>query len=124
MDKLVKYIESEQYYKMYNLTPRRTGLAVDIWSEHCGILNKYQPNVPRIKLGKREQFNIFVSIEEKPKILARTKNISQSDMNNIEEAIEYVGRNYDLFLKHFNDTTDEYDDDDLKEDLRKRGEYK
>ena len=33
-------------------------------------------------------------------------------------------KNYDLFLKHYNSTDEEYDDDDLKEDLRKRGEYK
>jgi hypothetical protein len=45
-------------------------------------------------------------------------------MKNIQEAMKYVGRNYDLFLKHWNDTDYSYDEDDLKNDLRKRGEYK
>ena len=62
-----------------------------------------------------------------------TKNLNKSEslfeMTNltpkdIEDAIDYVCRNLDLFLKHFKMSAFEYDDDDFKDDLRKRGEYK
>ena len=59
-----------------------------------------------------------------PKILASTKNIKQSDIKKIKEAMDYVGRNYDLFLKHYNDKTNEFDDYDLFMALAKRGDYK
>lgn len=45
-------------------------------------------------------------------------------MLDIKEAIKYIGRNYDLFLKNFNDADDSFDDDDLKTELSKRGDYK
>lgn len=110
-------------FEMANLTPKRTGLNVTIWSDHEGVLGKYQHDGPRIKIGKRGQFSVSVSIEKHPKIYSQSKGIKQSEMADIEEAIDYVGRNYDLFLKHFNDTDDSYDDDDLKRDLADRGEY-
>lgn len=45
-------------------------------------------------------------------------------MLDIKEAIKYIGRNYDLFLKNFNDADDSFDDDDLKTELSKQGDYK
>lgn len=69
-------------------------------------------------------FSLSLSLEEKPKILAQSGKIKQSDKSAIKEAIDYVTRNLDLFLKHYNSTPLEFDDDDLKEALRERGDYK
>ena len=111
-------------FEMANLSSKRTGLSVSIWSDGDGIHRQVKHNIPRIKIGKRGLFSILVSIEEHPRILVKSRNISQSDLLSASEAIDYISRNYDLFLKHYNSTDEEYDDDDLKEDLRKRGEYK
>ena len=40
------------------------------------------------------------------------------------EGVEYVSRNFDIFLKHFNSSNEEFDDQDLIDALRERGEYK
>lgn len=105
------------------LTPKRTGLNVTIWSDHGGILS-ISKDIPFVKLGKKCKFDVTITIERKPKILDESKSITKSEMLDIEEAMKYVGRNYDLFLKHFNDIDDSFDDDDLKAALVKRGEYK
>ena len=116
--------DNEIIMEMANLTSRRTGLpAVTIWSDQSGINRNKPDNDARVKITGLD-YEVSVSIEKKPRILARTKNIKQSEMNNIKAAMEYIGRNYDLFLKHYESSEDIYDDDDLKNDLRKRGDYK
>ena len=106
-----------------DLTPKRTGLNVTIWSNHGGILNKLE-YIPFVKIGERNGFNVTVTITSSPKILDMYRSIGELEMLDIEEAIKYIGRNYDLFLKHFNDVDDSFDDDDLKTELSKRGDYK
>ena len=115
---------AQPLFEMSNLIPKNTGLSVDIWSDHKGVLDKYKHNEPRVKIGKRGQFMISVSIEPKPKILVKSKGITKSQLKSCQGAIEYVGKNYALFLKHFNDTDDSFSDDDLKDALRERGYYK
>lgn len=110
--------------EMANLSAKRTGLKVSIWSDGDGIHRNVGHNNHRIKIGKTGQFSVSVTIEKEPRILASSKNISDSDMNKIKDAMKYIGRNCDLFEKHYSSTEDVYDDDDLKDDLRKRGEYK
>lgn len=121
---LILQEEKGSLFEMTNLTPKRTGLSVDIWSDHDGVEGNYQHNEPRVKIGKRGQYEVEVTIEEQPQILSKTPNIKQSEYAKINKAIKYASRNYDLFLKHFNDTTYEFDDDDLKDALRERGDYK
>lgn len=101
-----------------DLTPKRTGLSVTIWSNHGGILNKLE-YTPFVKIGERNEFNVTVTI-----ILDKSRSIGELEMLDIKEAIKYIGRNYDLFLKNFNDADDSFDDDDLKTELSKRGDYK
>ena len=43
---------------------------------------------------------------------------------NIFNNVEYVGRNYDLFLKHIQDIDDSFTDRDLEDALIKRNEFK
>lgn len=49
--------------------------------------------------------------------------IKKSDMTKLREDMKYVARNYDLFLKHFMDTDFTFDDEDLFNALRSRGDY-
>lgn len=115
--------DKESLFKMTNLTPKRTGLKVVIWSEQQGFTRNKPDNEKRFKIDGND-FSLSLSLEEKPKILAQSGKIKQSDKSAIKEAIDYVARNLDLFLKHYNSTPFEFDDDDLKEALRERGDYK
>ena len=120
-----KYIREEIIFGMSDLNPRKTGLNVIIWTDHSSV-NRFvsHKNTPRVKIGKNFQEFVTVSIAENPKILGKSKGLKKSDMNSIYEGIDYVKRNADLFLKHYNDTDGSYDDEDLYSDLRRRGEYR
>ena len=117
-----KYIMS-----MANLHQKRTGLKVNIWSDGQGCLRNKSDVVPRVKLDTGDS-TISVSIEPSPKVLAPKGNwrnaFKQSEVVALEDAIDYVGRNYDLFLKHYMDTDGSFDDVDLFDELRNRGELK
>lgn len=115
--------ENEILMEMANIDTKGTHLQVDIWSDHGGIKCNKKDKQPRVKVSTSDA-QVSVSIERKPKILAQTKNIKQSDINKIKDAIEYVGRNYDLFLKHYNDITNDFRDIDLFKALAERGDYK
>ena len=109
--------------EMANLSPKRTGLSVTIWSENDGVSRKIQHNDPRVKVGKNDYW-VEITIEEDPVIKAQSPNIKKSEMKRILKGIEYVSRNHDLFLKHFNSSNEEFDDEDLRDALRSRGEFK
>lgn len=125
-----RYVKlSEDVLGMANLTPKRTGISAQIWSDHRGIARNKKDRKPRIKIGNNEGYSASISIEPSPEILAMSAKLRRSKQGSsewdmINEGIKYVADNFDLFLKHFNDLDDSYDDDDLKEDLRKRGYYK
>lgn len=115
----------DEIFGMAHLTPKRTGLSANIWSDHKGISRKVpHSNTPRIKIDSGD-YEVSVTIEEEPQIEARdTNKPKKSDENHVKEAMKYVGRNYDLFLKHYKDTDDSFDDEDLFNALRRRGEYR
>lgn len=116
---------SDCVFGMANLNPNKTGLPVIIWSDHSGIFRNKKDNDSRIKIGINNSGpSVSVTIEQNPRILAKSKNIKKSDMKKLQEGIDYVGRNYDLFLKHYQDTSFDFDDEDLFNALRERGEYK
>ena len=115
--------ESESLFEMTNLTPKRTGLNVIILSEQNTEIKNESSKEPKFKIIGKD-YSISYSLVENPKILAKSGKIKHSDIKDIEDAIDYVCRNLDLFLKHFKMSAFEYDDDDFKDDLRKRGEYK
>lgn len=119
---LVKELNNN-LFEMANLSPKRTGLKARIWAEGRGVERNKSDNIPRVKLQIDDK-SLSVSIEEHPKILAKSRNIKQTDLAAFKEAINYISRNYDLFLKHYNDITDDFDDEDLFNALRKRGDYK
>lgn len=107
------------------LSNKRTGLKVDIWSKwNVAEITKEAPN---IIIGRAEYWNryiIVVTISSNPKIIAKTPNITEEQKQELEEGIKYVARNYDLFLKHYNNDGNYFDDEDLINALKEKGEYK
>lgn len=120
---MIKIVNEDSLFEMANLSPKRTGLKVTIWSDNDGISRNLKHNYPRVKIGKNKDW-VVVSIERNPKILSKSSNIKKSEMDHIKDGIDYVGRNHDIFLKHFMSNNEEFDDQDLMNALRERGEYK
>ena len=118
-------LNEELFYEMANLTKKKSGLTVDIWADHRGIERKVSHrNSPRVKLG-RDGVKIEVTISKKPKIIFYPPGMKLSDIKrNFADGIAYVAKNSDLFLKHYMDIDDTFDDEDLYAALRKRGMYK
>lgn len=120
----MKRLMHEDIFGMANLTPNRTGLSVDIWAEHKGISRNVPHNVPRAKI-RFDEYEISVSIEKSPKILSpKNLNLKHSEKTQVQNALDYIGRNSDLFLKHFLDIDNSFDDMELFKALQKRGEFK
>ena len=120
-----RVIVGSSVFGMANLVPEETGLSCDIWSDHKGIQRTVSHfNTPRVKITKGS-YEIAVSIEPNPRILASSKNIPTNVMKKMKEAMKYVGRNYDLFLRHYSDDDkNEFTDLKLFRELAKRGEFK
>ena len=116
--------KSQLIWGMSNLNPKRTNLPVVVWVGPNGIDRTVSHREsPRVKISKGD-VSISISIEEEPRILAQSGNISKADMHDLQEGIDYIARNYDIFLQHYLDTDFSFDDDDLKDTLRSRGDYK
>lgn len=114
--------DSDYIFGMANLSMKRTGLSVIIWSDHGVAARNKKDKRPRFKVGTNDD-QVSVSLDTFD-ILAQTPNIKKSVMNNILVGIEYVKRNADLFRKHYYDLDESFDDEDLYNALRERGEYK
>lgn len=121
-----RYIHEADYVMaMANVNKKRSGLAVNIWSDGQGCTRNKPDVVPRVKIVDGQD-SVSVSISPNPEVLAPKtwrKKFKKSVVDNIEEGIDYVARNYDLFLKHYMDTDFSFDDTDLFESLKARGEY-
>lgn len=113
----------DDVFGMANINPSKANILVIIWSEHQGCLRNVEHNLPRIELGK-DDYSVVVTIDENPKIITKSRKLTKSEQKNIEKGIRYVSRNYDLFLRHYNDTDFSFDDEDLFNALRERGEYR
>ena len=114
---------SEDMFGAADITPTRSGLSVSIRSEHGGV-KKCSPDIsPRVKIEK-DDISVSVSISDSPAIFEMPENIKESDRSAFREGIQYVARNYDVFLKHYMDTSFEFDDEALFNELRLRGQYK
>ena len=124
MKKMIVQTENfEDIFGMSDLNPKRTGLPVTIWVDHNGVSrNVSHSNTPRLKIGIGTAWEVY-TIEPEPKLKASRPNIKHSDKKKIQEGVDFIKRNYDILLKHYYDTEYEFDDDDLKEELRKRGDY-
>lgn len=125
MKKLIR-TNKDVIMAMANINKKRTGLSVNIWSDGQGCLRNKPDKLPRVKLDAGDA-SISVSISDQPVVLAPKNWLSkfkQSEIDSFEEGIEYVARNYDLLLKHYMDTDGSFDDFDLFNALKSRGEFK
>lgn len=117
-------LHDNDVFGMANINPNRSGIPVIIWSDHSGCIRKVSHRgTPRIKIGT-QNYSVSVTIEENPVIKAKSGKIKKSELDKIQQGIDYVSRNYDLFLKHYYDTDFSFDDEDLFNALRERGEYR
>lgn len=124
MIKLKKVIRDGSVFGMANLNPKKTNLSLVIWADHNGVSRKVPHlDTPRVKIGNND-YNVSVLISDNPKILAKSRKLKSSELDKVNEAIEYVARNNDIFLAHYFDTDFTFDDEDLFSALRDRGEYK
>ena len=123
MKRVIK--SSEDIFGMANLNPQKAGLGdIEIWADHGGIQRRVpHRDTPRVKMQKGD-LSISVSISDQPKVLARNKRVNLNKLSGFQPGIDYVARNYDIFLKHYYDTTFSFDDEALFQALRDRGEYK
>lgn len=106
------------------VSAKRTGLNIDIWSKWSA--SEKSKEQPHIIIGKAEYWNryiIVVTLSPTPTIIAQTPNITDEQMQDLKAGIEYVARNYDVFLKHYNNAGSGFDDDDLIDALKEKGEY-
>lgn len=104
------------------INPRKSNLGyVNIRAIHNGIAAPELSDTPQVYL-ERENMIITVSISPAPVILKRNENATTERLSEFSRGIEYITRNNDLFLKHFTDNS--FDDEDLFQALRDRGEYK
>lgn len=124
MKRYVKAAE-QNVFGMANLTPKRTGLACDIWSDHRWCERPVEHNYARVKVGTSD-VEVVVILEPYVHVDSWPSKTKHSDKQKIDKAVEYIQDNVDLFLKHFYDThdKDEFDDDDLFDALRDRGVYR
>lgn len=116
--------KSAPIFGMANIPPKRSGIPVNVWSDHGGSGRQVSHRgTPRAKIGYQGN-EISISIEEKPRILAsKYKKIPSDVMKKLETGMDYVGRDYDLFLKHYLDSDDSFDDQDLFNALHERGDF-
>lgn len=115
---------SNDIFGMTTINPKKSGLGnIIIWSEHGGVNNVTHICIPRVKMSI-DDMSISVSISENPEIKAKSKNVTKHRISKFDNGIEYVVQNYDIFLRHYNDTTFEFDDEDLFQALRDKGQYK
>ena len=96
------------------IASKYSGIKADIYTFWCG-----KDYMEEGVLIKYENSMAYVSIDEEPIILElHNTNLAKNEMR---EAIKYVGKHNDMFLKHFNG---EFDDMDLLQYLRSREAYK
>lgn len=114
-------IDDKLFDRTVRILGKYTGLKVDIFSKWCG---DDEPSILIGNIDKNYNYFIIATISPASHILDQTPNITEEQMKCLQEGLKYVARNYDLFLKHYTDLTGKFGDDELLEELAKRGDYK
>jgi len=93
-------VDDNLFDRTVRITGKYTGLKVDIWSRWCG---DKEPTIIIGNIDKNNNYIVIATISPTPQILDKTSNITEEQMENILEGLNYIARNYDLFLKHYTD---------------------
>lgn len=104
------------------LSPREFVLGnVIIWAYHGGTSRtiKYADE-PHVTLNDGAG-QLCLTLADKPEAFGKSGCIFMPDF---KTAIEFVSRNHDILLQHYNDVDDTFTDIDLFTTLKKRGEYR
>ncbi len=106
------------------INPKKAGLGkIVIRSTHGGAVRYKGRVIPKVKLTIGEK-TVSIRLTPTVRVLSRTKNTAREDLAAFLPGIEYVKRNADLFLRHFEDADFSFDDEALFQALRERQEYK
>lgn len=114
--------ESEELFEMSNIRKKYTRLPVNIWIDDVGAYRQNKHYEPRIKFqadraDKVHESAIPISISKQPKILIDNYK-EYTDLNNYEigQIKNFIIRNYDILIKHWNQ---EIDSDQFKKLMKK-----
>lgn len=102
------------------LNPKRLGSA-EIRSIHNGF-HRSDYAVPCVEICV-DRIVLYVSLLDF-KIMDIGFLANEEEEKSINDSLDIIKRNSDLFLKHYYDTKDEFDDMDLFKALAERGDYK
>lgn len=109
-------MQEEPLYEMANIKRQRSGLSAEIWVDSGSTSRSVPHDEARVNLHKPD-YNIEISIEAEPKILAKPEGLSISRAKReFKDAIDYVGKYFEIFKRHYDGI---YDDADLFDELRK-----
>lgn len=113
---LIKELNEAELYEMANIQPNRTGISSIIYATFNGREEGFKHSA-RVKIKTNEG---FIPIQLEPVQIPKSINInkySKETISKINEALEYIKNNVDLFLQHWNG---QIDDADLILSLEKR----
>ena len=120
------WLHGDEGFFMCTLTPENTGLDLYLSMDDTGGMGRTN-NAPRVWIhsgyNTTYQCEAIVTIELKPKVLVE-KCIKRGDRKKIKSVMDYVGRNHDLFLKHYFYNKTKFYNSDLFDTLEANGELK
>lgn len=108
----------KEFLNACNITSEITNLKVNIWSIHNGI-KEHLYYKPKIKIGIKDKFYIIVILEKNPIIIYKTLDMTKDEIQKCKEGLNYVIDNIGLFLKHYQDEKNKFDDNNLINELKK-----
>ena len=109
-------LNEEPLFEMANIKRQRSGLSAEIWVDSGSSSRRLPHDEACVKLHKPD-YNIEISIEAKPRILAKPEGLSISKAKReFRDAIDFVGKYFEIFQQHYDGI---YDDADLFDELRK-----
>ena len=107
----------KEFLDACNITSQITGLKVNIWSIHNGN-KEHLYYKPKIKIGQEKSYLIVV-LEESPIIIYQTLDMTEVELETCKEGLRYVVDNIDIFIKHYQDQKNKFNDNDLINELKK-----
>ncbi|MBO7133468.1 MAG: hypothetical protein J6W06_04850 [Bacteroidales bacterium] len=113
---IVNTITEDMLLELSSISQRKTGLDVIVWVQTY-ILQTNQHNTPRIRFQNNTAIkpeikeSIPMSISDEPKILLKSNDLDKISLTTkqIASIKEWIVRNKDILLKHWNAEITSYD---------------